>query len=132
MIRKECYMLSQGVAHPTLSVTDLERARKFYEETLGLKSNGELADDHIVYEAGENSCLLVYKRSDPPKAENTAAGFFVEDVEATVQWLKGRGVVFEEYNKPEFKTINGIATVGDLKAAWFKDPDGNILALSSN
>jgi hypothetical protein len=52
-------------------------------------------------------------------------------VEATVRWLKNRGVVFEEYDFPGLKTVNGIATLGDRKGAWFKDPDGNILAVSS-
>ena len=84
-----------------------------------------------MFEAGEGSSLVIYQRSDPPKAENTAVGFFVDDVEATVQWLKDRGVVFEEYDFPGLKTVNSIATIDGTKGAWFKDPDGNILAVSS-
>jgi catechol 2,3-dioxygenase-like lactoylglutathione lyase family enzyme len=114
-----------------VSVTDLERAKKFYGETLGLKSDGEIAEDHVVYEAGDGTFLVIYKRPQPPKAENTVAAFSVDDVEATVQWLKDRGVVFEEYDSPGLKTIDSIATIGELKGAWFKDPDGNILAVSS-
>jgi catechol 2,3-dioxygenase-like lactoylglutathione lyase family enzyme len=124
-------MLDTAKVHPTLSVTDLERAKKFYGDTLGLKPTGRTAPDHIEYQAGGDSVLMVYKRSDPPKAENTSASFTVDDVEATVGELKGRGVVFEEYDFPGLKTVNGIATIGDTKAAWFKDPDGNILALAS-
>ena len=124
-------MLVQGKVHPTLSVTDLERAKKFYGGTLGLKSNGELAEGHVAYEAGEGSFLLIYERSEPPKAENTVASFLVDDVEGTVQWLKDRGVVFEEYDLPGLKTVNGMATMGDTKGGWFKDPDGNILAVVS-
>jgi catechol 2,3-dioxygenase-like lactoylglutathione lyase family enzyme len=112
-------------------VTDLERAKKFYGETLGLKSDGVIAEGHAVYEAGEGTFLVIYERSEPSKAENTAASFSVDDVEGTVQWLKDRGVTFEEYDSPELKTINSIATIGDLKGAWFKDPDGNILAVSN-
>jgi catechol 2,3-dioxygenase-like lactoylglutathione lyase family enzyme len=96
-----------------------------------LKSNGEVAEGHAVYEAGEGTFLLIYERSEAPKAENTVASFSVDDVEGTVQWLKDKGVVFEEYDSPGLKTVNSIATMGDLKGAWFKDPDGNILAISS-
>ena len=124
-------MLVHGKVHPTLSVINLERAKKFYGGTLDLKSNGEVAEGHAVYEAGEGSFLVVYERSEPPKAENTVASFSVDDVEGTVRWLKDRGVVFEEYDSPGLKTVNSIATIGDLKGACFKDPDGNILAISS-
>lgn len=124
-------MLARSKVHPTLSVTNLERAKKFYGDTLGLKSNGQIADGHVVFETGDGSYLVVYERPEPPKAENTVASFSVEDVEKTAQWLKNRGVVFEEYDLPGIKTVDGIATVGDLKGGWFKDPDGNILALSS-
>ena len=123
-------MLVQGKVHPTLSVTSLERAKKFYGETLGLKSNGEVAEGHAVYEAGDGSFLVIYERTDPPKAENTVASFAVDDVEGTVQWLKDRGVVFEEYDSPGLKTVKSIATIGDIKGGWFKDPDGNILAMT--
>ena len=124
-------MLVQGKAHPTLSVTDMERAKKFYGKTLGLKFDRELTEGHVVYEAGEGSFLVVYERSESPKAENTVAGFAVDNVEETVRWLKDRGVVFEEYDLPGLKTVNSIATIGDQKGGWFKDPDGNILAISS-
>jgi catechol 2,3-dioxygenase-like lactoylglutathione lyase family enzyme len=124
-------MLSTSKVHPTLSVTNLERAKKFYGDTLGLKSNGEIAKGHIVFETGESTYLVVYERPEPPKAENTVASFSVDDVERTAQWLKNRGVVFEEIDIPGLKTIDGIATLGDRKGAWFKDPDGNILAISS-
>ena len=124
-------MLAQSKVHPTLSVTNLERAKKFYGDTLGLKSNGKIAEGHVVFETGEDSYLVVYERPDPPKAENTVASFTVEDVEKTAQWLKDQGVVFEEYDFPGLRTVDGIATIGDLKGCWFKDPDGNILAISS-
>jgi catechol 2,3-dioxygenase-like lactoylglutathione lyase family enzyme len=124
-------MLSQAKVHPTLSVTDLERAKKFYGGTLGLKSDGNVAPGHVEYEVGEGTYLMIYERSEPPKAENTAASFTVDDIDSTVKWLKDRGVVFEEYDFPGLKTVDGIAQIGDLKGAWFKDPDGNILAIST-
>jgi catechol 2,3-dioxygenase-like lactoylglutathione lyase family enzyme len=124
-------MLAQGKVHATLSVTNLERAKKFYSDTLGLQSQGNIADGHVVYEAGDGTFLVIYERPDPPKAENTVASFSVDDVERTVQWLKDRGVVFEEYDFPGLKTVNSIATLGELKGSWFKDPDGNTLGISS-
>ena len=123
-------MLSKSKAHPTLPVTDIERARKFYGETLELKLREELAAGHLLYDAGEGTFLIVYERPTPTKADSTAASFFVDDVEATVKGLKDRGVVFEEYDFPGMKTVNSIATMGNVKGAWFKDPDGNILAVS--
>jgi catechol 2,3-dioxygenase-like lactoylglutathione lyase family enzyme len=124
-------MLIQGKVHPTISVTDLERAKEFYGVKLGLNANGSIAEGHIVYEAGVGTFLVVFERSDPPKAENTVASFTVDDAEETIKWLKGRGVVFEEYDSPGLKTVDGIATIGNFKGGWFKDPDGNILAISS-
>jgi catechol 2,3-dioxygenase-like lactoylglutathione lyase family enzyme len=125
-------MLANGNVHPTLSVIDLVRARKFYGETLGLEPEGEIAEGHAVFKAGGDSYLLIYERSDPPKAENTVASFAVDDVESTVQWLRKRGVVFEDYDFPGLKTVDGIATIEDHKASWFKDPDGNILGIFSS
>ena len=124
-------MLDQSNVHAVLSVTNLGRAHEFYGETLGLKLNGEIADGHAEYEAGGGTVLLVYERPDPPKAENTVASFVVSDVEETVKSLKDRGVVFEDYDFPGLKTVDGIATMGDIKGSWFKDPDGNTIAVSS-
>lgn len=123
-------MLSNSKVHPTLPVTDIERAKKFYGKTLELKLSKELAQGHLLYDAGEGTFLIVYERNTPSRADNTAASFIVDDVESTVQGLKDRGVVFEEYDLPGLKTVNGIATMGNIKGAWFRDPDGNILAVS--
>lgn len=123
-------MLANAVAHATVSVTDLSRSRPFYEGKLGLSPKGEVVDGHVFYKAGAGSVFTVYERSDPPKSESTAMSFGVEDVAATVKSLQGRGVVFEQYDFPGLKTVDGVADVGGSKAGWFKDPDGNILAIS--
>ena len=123
-------MLNKAKVHPTISVVDFEEAKKFYGETLGLKALDIEIENHIQYEAGAGSLITVYQRPDPPKAENTAASFQVPDVEAVVKWLQGRGVKFENYDFPGLKTINGVAALGNKKGAWFKDPAGNILAIS--
>jgi catechol 2,3-dioxygenase-like lactoylglutathione lyase family enzyme len=115
-------------AMPTIAVSDLERARKFYEGTLGLKVKQERPDG-IQYEAGGGTVLLVYPSQFAGTAKSTYMGFDVADVDQAVGELRGRGVVFEEYDMPGLKTVNGIAEIEGEKGAWFKDPDGNILAL---
>lgn len=121
-------MISNGYVMPTLPVTDLERARDFYEGKLGLKC---VSDDEgmLVFEAGDHTYLSVYERPTPTVADQTVAEFTVDDVEATVRELQGAGVKFEEYDLPHLKTKNGIALLGDVKGAWFKDPFGNILGV---
>lgn len=124
-------MLSNATVEPTLPATDLDRAKAFYQDKLGfvLKENNEAAGA-LTFACGNGTSLVVYKRGDPPKAENTAAHFRVGDLEAEVQALKGKGVVFEEYDYPSLKTVNSIATMGGVKGAWFKDSEGNILGMT--
>lgn len=115
-------------ATPTIAVSDIERAKKFYGETLGLKVNDERAAG-VRYEAGGGSLVLVYPSQFAGTAKSTCMGFDVDDVEKAVGELRERGVVFEEYDLPGLKTIGGIAEIEGIKGAWFKDPDGNILSI---
>src|SRR4030042_457689 len=103
-------MLSKAVATATLPAVDLKRARKFYEEVLGLKVIKEDPTPGIMLQAGKGTGIYVYQRG-ATKAEHTAAAFKVDDVEAEVKALKAKGVKFEEYNIPSMglKTVNGIA-----------------------
>ena len=94
---------------------------------LGLKSCGETVNGTIL-EAGNGTQIILYKR-EKTKADHTVLGFDVEDLEKEVKLLKEKGVVFEEYDNLEIKTVNSIATMGNDRAAWFKDTEGNILAL---
>jgi predicted enzyme related to lactoylglutathione lyase len=111
-----------------MPVVDMARAKKFYEEKLGLESSE--TPDGAMYECGQGSRLGLYQRDTPTKADHTAAGWEVEDVEATVQALREKGVVFEQYDMPGIKTDErGIAAMGEVKGAWFKDPEGNILSV---
>ena len=127
-------MLTNKPVNPTLPAVDLKRARQFYEEKLGLKV---VIDDPIVglmLMAGENTYLYLYQRA-ATKAEHTVAQFHVDDLAAEVKELQSKGITFEEYDIPEMglKTMNGIAKMsspeGEIKGAWFKDTEGNILAL---
>lgn len=115
-----------------ITSTDLERSKAFYTEKLGLKVVPAGDDGGVLLEAGSGSKIFVYN-SGAPKATNTVAAFNVEDVLAAVKELKEKGVEFESYDMEQIKTDeNNIAHMGSLDAAWFKDPDGNILGLSNN
>ncbi|MBI2868885.1 MAG: VOC family protein [Chloroflexi bacterium] len=125
-------MLSNAPVAPTLPVTDMARARRFYEEKLGLKpSNLKTQASEMYYDCGMGTKLMLYQRPMPSACDHTAADFMVEDIEKEAKELRSKGIVFEEYDIPEMgiKTVNGIATMNGFKGAWFKDPDGNILAI---
>ena len=124
-------MLGDSRVTPTIAVTDLERAKDFYENKLGLKLDSSMSDmDGVLYNAGEGTNLYIYVRPNAPKADHTLASFKVNNIEEAINELSPKGVVFEHYDMPGLKTDNkGVATIGPAKSAWFKDPDGNILSL---
>ncbi|HYF05719.1 MAG TPA: VOC family protein [Patescibacteria group bacterium] len=122
-------MLSNAPITPVLPATDIARAKKFYTEILGLKESAtQMSSDTVLFECGKGSKLFIYQRPPAP-SQHTLASFEVEDLEAEMAELRSRGLVFEEYDMPGLKTVNGIAEMGEEKAAWFKDSEGNILAL---
>jgi catechol 2,3-dioxygenase-like lactoylglutathione lyase family enzyme len=117
---------------PTVAVEDLDRAVKFYSETLGFTVR-RLEDDNAgaLVEVGPRDRLLLYK-STFRRGETTYASFIADDVEGTVRELRGKGVKFEDYDFPGLKTVDGIASLeSGLKTGWFKDSEGNILAISN-
>ena len=128
--------LEHATAIATLVVTDLDRAREFYGRTLGLEELGRLSDEEagMAYQCGGGTYLYVYARPEPAGSTATACAFAVDDVEATVKALRGKGVTFEEYDIPEMglKTVDGVATQGLMKSAFFFDPFGNILAVDNS
>jgi catechol 2,3-dioxygenase-like lactoylglutathione lyase family enzyme len=121
-------MFESATAHATVAVSDLERARKFYEGTLGLEIMDERSDG-VTYKDAAGGWFLVYPSQFAGTAKSTYMSFDVADVEQAVKELRERGVVFEEYDMPGLKTVNGISEIQGVKGAWFKDPDGNILAI---
>jgi predicted enzyme related to lactoylglutathione lyase len=124
-------MLTNSPIRPTIPVVDLNRAKRFYETTLGLKplpENNDNTSGIAIFECGNSTLIELYQRG-PSKADHTVATFEVSNIEEEVNMLRGKGVNFEEYNMPEIKTQNGIATQGSVKAAWFKDSEGNILCI---
>lgn len=121
-------MLADCIVTTMLPVIDMERARKFYEGRLGLKPGGFKPDGKFVYKVG-GSTLALFPKPEGTKAEHTAISFQVADIAATIATLKRAGVVFEDYDFPDFKTVDHVCVLGAEKAAWFKDTEGNYLCL---
>ncbi|MFN3566620.1 MAG: VOC family protein [Burkholderiaceae bacterium] len=111
-----------------LPVKDLARARRFYEAGLGLEPLGAKPDGKFVYRVGGTE-LALFPKPEGTKAEHTAISFKVGDIAAAIAELQGRGVVFDDYDLPGFKTVGHVCVLGSEKAAWFRDPEGNILCL---
>jgi len=122
-------MLEKFRVDTQIVVTDVARAKDFYENKLGLVSEDFPLEGIVFYPCAEGTGFYLYHREAGPQGDNTVMSFKVDNIEETVTALKQKGVVFEEYDTESFKTVKGIAAMGPAKAAWFKDPDGNFLAL---
>jgi catechol 2,3-dioxygenase-like lactoylglutathione lyase family enzyme len=128
-------MLGDSEVATRLPVRDLARARRFYSEKLGLEPTEERPGG-VRYRCGSGSFAL-FESAGAASGTHTQMAWEVADIEATVAALRRRGVVFEEYDLPGLKTVNGIATVtGNYpskgvgeRAAWFRDSEGNVLGL---
>jgi catechol 2,3-dioxygenase-like lactoylglutathione lyase family enzyme len=127
-------MLADARITAIVPVSDLDAALEFYEGRLGLRVHvrrDDLPKHREAELAGVDGNLLLYESVGAGQSRATVAAFRVDDVDAVVGALKERGVVFEEYDLPDLKTEGGIADVGAVRAAWCKDPDGNILAVET-
>ena len=121
-------MFANFKIYPVLAAVDIERARRWYADKLGLQPTKDIQGE-LLYEL-HGSSFLLYPTSAAGTAQNTVAAWDVDNLEAVMSELRERGVVFEEYDAPDFKTVNGIADFGQARGAWFKDSEGNILALN--
>jgi predicted enzyme related to lactoylglutathione lyase len=119
-------MLAGRRAHTTLPTHDVDALRPFYEEVLGFAPRA-IRTGAVVYDAGEGSLFAISRSGAASTSTHTQMAFTVPDIEVAVAGLMARGVVFEAYETP--KTEGGIATIGPGRAAWFKDPHGNLLAV---
>ena len=124
-------MLGDNEAMATIAVKNLVAARKFYESTLRLKPVHTEGDQAVAYKSGKSQ-VLVYQSQYAGTNEATVATWMVSDVESLVKDLKAKGVAFEHYDMPGVTRKGDIHVAGKIKNAWFKDPDGNILAVVSN
>ncbi len=122
-------MLSQGNIVAMVAVSDLEKAKEFYGGTLGLQQTDENMGG-VTYSTGE-ARLFVYQA--PTAGTNQATSFTIEldDIEAAVEELKGKGITFEHYEMPGSELQGDIMVMGPMKAAWFKDFDGNTIGLGN-
>lgn len=124
-------MVGNNNVHVVLAVKDMDAAKDFYENTLGLQKKDENPGG-VVYTSGDNSKVFVYVSEFAGTNQATSASWDVDDVDATVEELKGKGVSFEHYDNIPGVTLEGdIHVMGTMKAAWFKDPFGNILCVSN-
>jgi catechol 2,3-dioxygenase-like lactoylglutathione lyase family enzyme len=125
---REGSMLSDARVNATIPAADLERARRFYEEKLGL-APAEETPGGVFYDCAGGTRFFLYPTQGASSGSHTQAGFDVADIEAEVADLKSRGVEFLEYDFPGLKTVNGIADTGNARAAWFNDSEGNVLGI---
>ena len=121
-------MLQDFPMYAYIPAKDLARARQFYEEKVGLKPSQE-TDGGVVYEFGRGTACFLYPTPNAGTSQASQAFWSVDDVDREIEALKARGVEFENYDMPGEKSAAGAITAGDAKAAWFKDSEGNIMAL---
>ena len=110
--------------------TDLEQSQAFYQNKVGLTLSTDTIKNHLVFDCGSGSTLLIYGRGSGNKADHTQVRFWSTDIGKDVAELVGRGIQFEEYDSGSFKTVDHVVTSAGIgRSAWFKDPDGNTIAL---
>ena len=127
---EEVAVLSKHKVSAVLCSTDLARSQEFYEQKLGLTLSPETIPNHLLFEGADGTTVLVYGRPSPNQADHTQVRFWSADVARDVRELVARGVGFEDFDFPKLKTVDHVATTAGVgKSAWFKDPDGNTLAL---
>jgi len=119
-------MLADRRVHAILPTTDIDALRPFYEETLGLTPLA-VRRGVVLYRAGADTLFGISRSGGKASGAHTQVAFTVPDIEAEVAELQARGVVFEAYEMP--LTVDGVATMPDGRAAWFRDPSGNLLGL---
>ena len=121
-------MLADAPVHAAIPASDMERAKRFYRDTLGLKV-AEEAEEGVRFDCGGTQ-LYAYPTSHAGRAAHTLASWRVADLGAEMTDLRARGIIFEEYDLPGLKTVDGIAQWGRVRGAWFKDSEGNILGVT--
>ena len=123
-------MVGDNRISAVLVSTDLERSQDFYEHKVGLTLSPETIKNHLVFEGGGGTTLLIYGRPSGNTADHTQVRFWSSDIAKDVAELVGRGVEFEEYDSGAFTTVEHVVTTAGIgRSAWFKDPDGNTIAI---
>lgn len=123
-------MVADNRISAVLVSTDLDRSRSFYEERVGLRLSAETIKNHLLFDCGKATSVLVYGRGAANLADHTQVRFWSTDIDTDVAELVDRGIQFEEYDTGTFKTVDHVVTSAGIgRSAWFKDPDGNTIAL---
>jgi catechol 2,3-dioxygenase-like lactoylglutathione lyase family enzyme len=117
-----------GTAIPMIAVKDIDRARQFYRDTLGLEASDAMGGEVLEVKSGD-TVINVYRSEFAGTNRATALTFDVDDIEGEVNALKSKGVVFEQYDMPGLDKQGDLYVAAGMKTTWFKDPDGNILSL---
>jgi catechol 2,3-dioxygenase-like lactoylglutathione lyase family enzyme len=123
-------LLADNRISAVLVSTDLARSQAFYEGKVGLALSPETIKNHLVFDCGPGTTLLIYGRPSGNKADHTQVRFWSTDIDRDVAELVGNGIEFEEYDMETFKTVDHVVTTAGIgRSAWFKDPDGNTIAV---
>jgi len=120
--------LAQRRVHTTLPVTDVAEARRFWEDTLGFEPL-TVQSTAVMYRAGDGSVFAISRSGGKPSGAHTQMAFTSPDIEADVADLRARGITFLDYDLPGLRTENGIGQLGPNRAAWFNDPQGNLIGI---
>ena len=122
-------MIQNAQVTPILPVVDLSRATDFYRDRLGLEDLGDEAGGNHLLQTGAGASIALMTAEEGAQSAHTVLTFEVENITDEVKDLEGRGVGFLDYDTPEIKTVDHVCVMGDEKAAWFADTEGNILCL---
>ncbi|TFD81005.1 VOC family protein [Cryobacterium fucosi] len=115
--------------HTVLPAADLKRAQAFYHDALDLDP-AEVHQGTLTYRLDSGAAFEIYETSNAGTARNTQMGWITDDLDAEMTKLRARGVMFEDYDIPGMKTVNGVAAADDMKSAWFRDTEGNFICVS--
>jgi|SRR5680860_428193 len=114
--------------HPVLPAADLSRARTFYHDALNLEPD-EVHEGMLVY-SGPGSGFEIYETENAGTARNTQMSFITDDLDGEMARLRACGIVFEDFDVPGMKTVNGVAATDEMKSAWFRDTEGNFICVT--
>ena len=122
-------MLARSTTTTMLPVADVERAARFYADRLGLHERAVAADGSRIFDTGNGNAIGLLPAESGAQSGRTALSFEVSDIRGEMRELERRGVAFADYDLPGLKTVDHIAELGNEKAAWFSDTEGNILCI---
>ena len=123
-------MVGDNRISAVLVSTDLDKSQDFYEQKVGLSLTPETIKNHLLFDCGNGTTLLIYGRPRGNSADHTQVRFWSTDIDKDVADLVGRGIEFEEYDMGAFKTVDHVVTTAGIgRSAWFKDLDGNTIAI---